>query len=203
MCKKVLAEVLFLKEHSRKKIGAMTGSTPNRKLFRTARPVLAAAALLVFCGCGYHFGGAPRDNPYPPELKTIVLESAVNTTIITGIETELTNDLRQEFALGTRMKPVRSGGDAILKTVIADYNDTPSTYRADGKELTRMGTLKVICTLERSDTKKVLWQKDLAASYPYNVTDTISATLTNRRQAISRMIKDLIPSIHRSMYDNF
>lgn len=164
---------------------------------------MAATALLIFFGCGYRFSGGPGDNPYPPELKTIFLESAVNLTTVTGIETELTNDLRQEFALGTRMRPVRSGGDAVLKTVIADYNDPPTTLRADGKELTRMGTLKVVCTLERSDNKKVLWQKDLSASYPYNVTDTISGTLTNRRQAISRMIKDLIPSIHRSMYDNF
>lgn len=180
----------------------MARSTRNR-FFQRAKPVLAAAALLVFLGCGYRFGGGPADNPYPPELKTILLESAVNTTTITGIETELTNDLRQEFALGTRMHAVRSGGDVVLKTVITDYSDTPSTYRADGKELTRMGTLKVACTLERSDNKKVLWQKDVSASYPYNVTDTISGTLTNRRQAISRMIKDLIPSIHRSMYDNF
>jgi outer membrane lipopolysaccharide assembly protein LptE/RlpB len=181
----------------------MARSNRNRRFFQRAKPVLAAAALLFFLGCGYRFGGAPSDNPYPPELKTILLESAVNTTTITGIETELTNDLRQEFALGTRMKAVRSGGDVVLKTVITDYSDTPSTYRADGKELTRMGTLKVACALERSDNKKVLWQKDVSASYPYNVTDTISGTLTNRRQAISKMIKDLIPSIHRSMYDNF
>jgi outer membrane lipopolysaccharide assembly protein LptE/RlpB len=165
--------------------------------------VLAAAAVLFVLGCGYRFGGGPAENPYPADLKTILLESAVNTTTITGIETELTNDLRQEFALGARLQPVRTGGDVVLKTVITDYSDTPSTYRADGKELTRMGTLKVACTLARSDNSKVLWQKDLSASYPYNVTDTISGTLTNRRQAISRMIKDLIPSIHRSMYDNF
>jgi len=181
----------------------MARSIRNRRLFRTARPVLAATVLLFLIGCGYRFSGGPGDNPYPPELKTILLQSAVNTTTVTGIETELTNDLRQEFALGTRLKPVRSGEDVVLKAVITDYSDTPSTYRADGKELTRMGTLKVVCTLERSDNKKVLWQKDLSASYPYNVTDTISGTLTNRRQAISRMIKELIPSIHRSMYDNF
>lgn len=181
----------------------LTGSIGTRQLWRSRWPLSSAFALLFLFGCGYHFSGGPGDNPYPAELKTIVLESAVNTTIVTGIETELTNDLRQEFALGTRLKPIRSGGDVVLKTVIADYNDTPSTYRADGKELTRMGTLKVVCTLERSDSKKVLWHKDLAASYPYNVTDTISGTLTNRRQAISRMIKDLIPTIHRSMYDNF
>ena len=181
----------------------MARSTRKRSFFQRVKPVLAATAMLFLIGCGYRFGGAPADNPYPPELKTILLESAVNKTTITGIETELTNDLRQEFALGTRMKAVRSGGDVVLKTVITDYNDTPSTYRADGKELTRMGTLKVACILERSDDKKILWQRDVSASYPYNVTDTISGTLTNRRQAISKMIKDLIPSIHRSMYDNF
>lgn len=164
--------------------------------------VTATSFLLVF-GCGYHFSGGPADNPFPPEIKTIVLQSAVNKTIVTGIETELTNELRQEFAVGTRLKPVRSDGDAILKTVITSYEDTPSSYKADGKELTRTGILRVASALHRADNNKVLWQRELAASYPYNVTDTISETLSNRRRAISRMIKDVIPRLHRSLYDHF
>jgi hypothetical protein len=181
----------------------MIGSTRNRKRYRAIWPASAVAALLLVASCGYRFTGGPGENPYPPELKTIVVESAVNNATVTGIEAELTNDLRQEFALGTRLTPVRSGGDVVLKTNITAYEDTPSTYRADGKELTRIGTLRVACLLERSDSKKVLWRQEFAQAYPYNVTDNISSTLGNRRQAISRMIKDLIPRIHRSMYDNF
>jgi outer membrane lipopolysaccharide assembly protein LptE/RlpB len=168
-----------------------------------ALPVALAVTILTVAGCGYRFSGGPRENPFPPDLKTIVLESAVNNTTITGIETELTNDLRREFALSTRLEPVNSGGDVILKTVIAAYEDTPATYKADGKELTRIGTLRIACSLGRADTKAVLWSKRLASSYVYTVTDTIAGTLANRRRAISQMIKDLIPRIHRSLYDNF
>ncbi len=164
---------------------------------------LLIAAVLLLGGCGYRFSGGPGDTPFPSELKTIEVESSVNNTIVTGIETELTNDLRREFALGTRLKPASSKGDVLLRTVIASYDDTPSTYRADGKELTRIGTLKVACKLERADNKKILWNKTLAASYSYNVTDSIQGTLDNKRRAISAMIKDLIPRIHRSMYDDF
>jgi hypothetical protein len=160
-------------------------------------------AALVLLGCGYHFTGGSGDSPYPPELKTIVLESAVNSTTVTGIETEFTNSLRREYALGTRLTPVASGGDLVLKTLIASFEDTPSAYRADGKEATRIGTLKVICTLDRVDSKKTLWKKDFSGSYTYDVTDSIAETLSNRRRAISRIIKDLIPRIHRSMYDSF
>jgi hypothetical protein len=163
---------------------------------------LALPLSFLISGCGIHFSGGPEDTPFPPNIKTIVLESAVNNTTVTGIETELTNDLRDEFALGTRLNPVRSGGDVILKTVIADYQDTDSTYRAEGKELIRIGTLKVQCALEKADTKKILWKKDFSASNTYNVTD-IAETLANRRRAISRMIRDLIPRIHSSMFDNF
>ncbi|MCX5861943.1 MAG: LptE family protein [Deltaproteobacteria bacterium] len=163
---------------------------------------LPLAALVIF-GCGYRFSGAPADSPYPPELKTIVLESAVNNTTVTGIETEFTNALRREYALGTRLTQVASGGDLILKTVIASFEDTPSAYRADGKEATRIGTLKVLCVLDRADSKKGLWKKDFSASYTYDVTDSITETLSNRRRAISRIIKDLVPRIHRSMYDSF
>ncbi len=175
----------------------------KRSSVRIIRFGVPVAALALLLGCGYHFAGAPKDNPYPPELKTIVLESAVNNTTVTGIETELTNELRQEFALGSGLTPVRSGGDTILKTIIASYVDTPSMYKADGKELTRIGVLRVECSLQRADNNKALWKKDFSSSYPYNVTDTISETLSNRRRAISRMIKDITPRIQRSMYDNF
>ncbi len=181
----------------------MTGHVSSRKKCRNIGLGLSLSAFVLIAGCGYHFSGAAGDTPFPPEFKTIVLESAINKTTVTGIETELTNGLRDEFALGTRLKPVRSDGDVTLKTVIVSYEDPASTNRADGKELTRIGTLRVNCLLERADTKKILWKKDLSASYSYNVTDSIQGTLTNRRMAISRMIKDLIPRIHRSMYDKF
>jgi hypothetical protein len=164
---------------------------------------VAISTSLLFAGCRYRFSGAAADNPFPADVKTVVLESAVNNTTITGIETELTNDVRREFALSSLLKPVRSGGDVTLKTVISSYADTPVTYRADGKELTRIGTLSVTCTLKRAKNDNQLWQKDLSASYAYTVTDTISQTLSNRRKAISQMIKDLTPRIQRSMYDNF
>jgi hypothetical protein len=48
-----------------------------------------------------------------------------------------------------------------------------------------------------------LWKRDILASDTYDVTDTIGGTLSNRRRAISHMIKDLIPRIHRSLYDSF
>lgn len=173
-------------------------------LMRLAKGAVGVVVTVVLLGsCGYQFSGGPKENPFPPEVKTVVLESATNNTTITGIETELTNDLRREFALGTGLKPVGSGGDVILKTVISSYDDIPATYKADGKELTRIGTLRVACSLGRSESKEVLWHKRLSSSYSYTVTDTIVGTLSNRRRAISRMIKDIIPRIHRALYDNF
>jgi len=165
------------------------------------RVAIFLAACFLLAGCGYHFSGS--GDPFPPEIKTITLDSAVNNTTVTGIETELTDGLRKEFALETRLKPVATGGDVILKAVIASYDSTPSTYTADGKELTRIGTLKVVGSLLRAGTDKIIWQRDLSASHSYTVTDSITETLSNRRRAISQMIKDLIPRIHRSMFDNF
>ncbi len=155
------------------------------------------------CGCGYRFSGGPGETPFPVDMKTVEVRSAVNNTTITGIETELTNDMRHEFALGSRLKPVRSGGDVVLNTFIAAYEDTPAAYRADGKELTRLGTLKLQCHLERANSKKMLWKKDFLSSQTYLVTDSISGTLDNRRRAISRMIKDLIVRVQSSLYDDF
>jgi hypothetical protein len=170
----------------------------------TIRVALFAAVVFSISGCGYHFGASSGESPFPPDVKTVVLESAVNNTTVSGIEIELTNGLRREFAVSRGLTPVRSAGDVSFKTLISSYVDLASSYRADGRELTRVGTLSLTCTLNRpSDPRKILWTKDLSASYSYNVTDTISETLTNRRSAISQMIRNLIPRIHQSLYDNF
>jgi len=179
----------------------MTRSVRHKK--RQFRLGLVLVTLLFVSSCGYHFSGAPEDTPFGADIRTIVVKSAVNNTTVTGIETELTNDLRKEFALGSRLKAVRSGGDVILNTVIASYVDTPATYKADGKELTRIGTLRVSCDLQRSDSKEKLWKKGFSSSYTYIVTDSLSGTISNRRRAISKIIKDLIVRIHQSLYDNF
>jgi len=179
-----------------------TGAKPRRDA-RQKLLYSVLVGLLALGGCGYRFSGAPDDSPFPREIRTIEVRSAVNKTTITGIETELTNDLRTEFAVGTRLKPVRSGGNAVLNTVITSYEDTPAAYTADGKELTRNGTLHIACSLERADNKKVLWEKTLSSSLTYLVSDTVAGTLTNRRKAISEMIRDLIIHMQRSLYENF
>ncbi len=164
---------------------------------------VAICLIAMIAGCGYRFNGARGDSPFPSNLKTIAVNSAVNNTVITGIETELTNEMRREYSLGTAMKLVSDGADVSLKTVIVSYEDTPSAYRADGKELTRIGVLKVHTDLEKNQDRQILWKQDFSASYTYTVTDSIAGTLSNRRKAISQMIRDLTPRIHRSMYNNF
>ncbi len=164
---------------------------------------IGCAAVFLVAGCGYRFSGAPGTSPFPPETKTIVIRSAKNNTNISGIEVEVTNALRSEFAMDSRLEPVRSGGDLILRTVIVEFADAPSAYKADGKELTRSATLKVLCTLERADSSQVLWKRTLLATGTYDVTGSISETVTNRQRALSSMIADLVPRIHRSMYDDF
>lgn len=164
------------------------------------------ATFLLFLGvsgCGYKFGESSKPSIFPAGAKTILIESAVNNTVITGVETELTNELRREFALDSKLTQTFDKGDVILKPVIASYDDTPSAYRADGKELTRIGTLRVNCSLLLPNNNRIIWKNDFAASYTYTVTDSIQGTLSNRRRAISQMIRDLTPRIQRSIYDSF
>lgn len=180
----------------------------RRKVSFRSHPKVLFGVIILFClaqasGCGYRFGGSRTDSTFPANLKTLSVNSVVNNTVITGIETELTNELRREYSLGSTMKLLPDGADASLKTSIVSYEDTPSAYRADGKELTRIGVLKVQADLQRNQDRQTLWKKDFAASYTYTVTDSIPGTLSNRRKAISQMIRDMTPRIHRAMYDNF
>jgi len=159
--------------------------------------------LLSLSACGYRFGPQPNDASPSKEAARLMIGSVINNTTITGIETELTNELRNEFALSSKVKLVRTGGDATLTTLVESYRDTPVAYKADGKELTRVGSLSVLCSLVKAESKEVRWKKDFSSSYSYLVTDSISETLSNRRGAISRMIRDLVVRIHSSLSDDF
>lgn len=161
------------------------------------------AVLLCISGCGYQFTGGVTDNPFPEDVKTIMISSVSNNTTIRGLETELTNQLRSEFGLGTRLRPVRSDGDATLSTDILSYEETVSAFNAAGKEITRKGTLTIQCALKNSKSGKALWQRNFSATSTYNVASSITDTLTNQRQALSRIIKEIVPDVHRSMYQRF
>jgi hypothetical protein len=165
--------------------------------------ILIILLFLEVLGCGYKFGESSKPSIFPAGAKTILIESAANNTVITGVETELTNELRREFALDSKLTQTFKNGDVILKPVISSYDDTPSAYRADGKELTRVGTLRVNCALLLPHNNRNIWKNDFASSYTYTVTDSIQGTLSNRRRAISQMIRDLTPRIQRSIYDSF
>lgn len=160
-------------------------------------------SVLAVSSCGYKFGESSKPAVFPKNAKTILIESALNNTVISGVETELTNELRREFALDSKLTQTFDNGDVVLRPVIASYDDIPSAYRADGKELTRIGTLRVSVSLLLPPTNRSIWKNDFAASYSYTVTDSIQGTLTNRRRAISQMIRDLTPRIRRSIYDSF
>ncbi|MFH0824797.1 MAG: LPS assembly lipoprotein LptE [Pseudomonadota bacterium] len=180
---------------------AASGAEPRRNV-----PWITAALLLVVItagGCGYRFGASGGRSILPSDVKTIEIKSVVNSTTITGIETELTNDLRAAFALESEPRLVRSGGDGVLATTITAYLDGPTTFKADGKELTRTGTLRAVCSLNRPGNPKAIWGRDFSSSYTYLVTESIAGTLTNRRDAMSRMVKDLVVRIHRALYEDF
>jgi hypothetical protein len=159
--------------------------------------------LVTFTACGYHFGPKSDDAPLSKDVARLTIASVINNTTITGIETELTNELRNEFALSSRIKLVASDGDAVLTTLVESYKDTPVAYKADGKELTRVGSLSVICSLVKSASKEVRWKRDFSSSHSYLVTDSISVTLSNRRKAISHIIRDLVVRIQSALSDGF
>jgi hypothetical protein len=158
---------------------------------------------LSLSACGYRFTGGAQDNPYPDKIKTIVINSVANNTTIRGLETELTNRLRREFALDDRLTPVRSQGDVVLSTKITSYEETASAFDAEGKEITRKAALRIMCGLKEPGARDYLWERNFSASSTYNVASSITDTLTNQRQALSRMIREIAPDVRRGLYDRF
>jgi hypothetical protein len=168
----------------------------------TAVSIVVGVALSM-AACGYRFGPKGDSSPVSKDVVRLMVASVVNNTTITGIETELTNELRKELALSSRVSLVTSGGDATLTTLVESYRDTPVAYKADGKELTRVGALSVLCALVKEESKEIRWKRDFSSSHSYLVTDSITVTLSNRRRAISHIIRDLVIRIQSSLSDDF
>jgi len=113
---------------------------------------------LVLSGCGYHLPG--RGTSLPDDINTVCIEPFDNKTAEPFIETQLTNEVRDQFARRRTMEVVSDSelADAILSAAVTSYRSNSITYNQDDDIAEYRITMVVDAKLVRTRDYEVVWQ---------------------------------------------
>jgi hypothetical protein len=160
--------------------------------FGSFRRVANAACLLLFGGCGVHYGFS--EGAFPPHVRTMAILPFENETATPELQSELFDTMRRELQrrLGVR-DAAQERADALVRGTIVSYDvDVPVAFSADPRQaVSARRRLQITIDVEILDqtTGKVLWQKKgLRAEGEY----AERAELDGRKQAITKIVNDII-----------
>jgi hypothetical protein len=191
-------------------------------------PSIAASAVWLAMGCGYHFAGT--GNRLPPEIHTISLGPIQNMTREVGIEKTLLESLEDEVASHGRLEAVAAGApaDASLTGSVREYNSRPVSFSSRDEALQYQISMSVDLELRRNDNGKLLWKtvgqrevQDFSAVPGVVVTSSsqfsqqtvnannlqqftdIQLSESTKRQANEQLIETLSRDIYNQMMEDF
>jgi outer membrane lipopolysaccharide assembly protein LptE/RlpB len=189
---------------------------------------IAASAVWLATGCGYHFAGT--GNRLPPEIHTISLGPIQNMTREVGIEKTLLESLEDEVASHGRLEAVAAGApaDASLTGSVREYNSRPVSFSSRDEALQYQISMSVDLELRRNDNGKLLWKavgqrevQDFSAVPGVVVTSSsqfsqqtvnannlqqftdIQLSESTKRQANEQLIETLSRDIYNQMMEDF
>ncbi len=153
--------------------------------------------------CGYRFVG--QETNLAANIKTLAIPLFVNQTGELGLESEITQALRERFIASKRLVIQREkNADLILKGKVKSFNTTSvavtkgllvtSGYRA-------MITIEV--TLQRLRDGQVIWRDELNEGWNYPVGVDLMQTDQNKKEAIRQIALLLAERIHEMVFGGF
>jgi hypothetical protein len=119
-----------------------------------------AACLLA--GCGYSFGIR-----LPEGIETLEVPIFGNTTLVRGLEFELTETLAEELKSRTPARLVTRGGDAKLTGTVVTYEKVP-VYESAGVVLAGRVKVTVTFSLVRTGSDKALKESTLEEAQDFD-----------------------------------
>jgi outer membrane lipopolysaccharide assembly protein LptE/RlpB len=187
-------------------------------------------ALIVLTGCGYHVAGEQRG--LPEDIHSISVGSLVNHSREYGLEKTLAFAFEREIheRAHFRMVDDPAGGDAVLTGTIRDVRVQPVAFDANDQAVQYAMTVILDLTLTRHSDGQVLWHvrnlreiDEYSVNSAYVVSSTskfqrsalnasdvqnpqfshIQLAETERRQAVTRLLKQAVRNAYNQMVENF
>lgn len=153
--------------------------------------------------CGYHFVG--QETNLPVDIKTLAIPLFANQTDQVGLESEITQALRERFISSKRLViREEKSADLILKGKVKSFSTTSvavtkgllvtSGYRA-------MITIEII--LKKHQDGQILWKDEISEGWNYPVGADLMQTDYNKKEAIRQIALLLADRVHETVLGGF
>ena len=159
---------------------------------RSFKAALAALALLLASGCGYHTLGAATH--LPPGVKTLAVPVFATRTDSNGTETALTEAVVREFITRTRFRVTTNLGsdaDAVLHGTILKQAVMPLTYNAATQQSSSFViTIVASVTLTAHDGRVLYENKNYVYREQYQSSTDLPTFIQEDPAAIQRLSRE-------------
>ncbi|MGB9700693.1 MAG: LPS assembly lipoprotein LptE [Thermodesulfobacteriota bacterium] len=175
----------------------------EKKLKAIRRLLIILILAMGEAACGYRFVG--RETNLPGDIKTLAIPLFTNQTDQIGLESEITQALRERFISSKRLViQEEKSANLVLKGKVKSFNTTSvavtkglfvtSGYRA-------MITIEII--LKRHQDGQVLWKDELSEGWNYPVGVDLMQTEYNKKEAIRQIALLLAERVHETVLGGF
>jgi len=160
-----------------------------------ARAFLCVAFLLL-TGCGYTLEGTRRP-AYLKDIRSIAIPVFSNRTGEPGLETTVTNAVRDRFLVDGRLRVADAGeADIILEGVLREYLLEPIGFsRADQVRRYRV-FIRTDVRVRDVQRNKLILNQEIDSESEFDISDSIAVSDTSRQatndQAALRFSEELV-----------
>ncbi len=169
------------------------------------RCVFIIVGILTVCisGCGYYFAG--KGGSLPSGIKTLAVPFFTNDTFEAGIENIFTYALTNEFLKRGGVKIEKEEeSDAVVTGTIKSFTTYSISFDERDSVLEYRATVTLDVSLKRNHDGAILWESsDLSGNQEYAVSQSITITDNNKRDAIRKIAEDLAEDVYNMIFEDF
>lgn len=154
---------------------------------------LAAAGLLLACGCGYTTSPALL----PQHMKTVAIPVFENATTEYTLEQEITDAVVQRFVRDNHLKVVdERSANSLVRGKITLYKNAVFGFSNTAQSQEYRVTISVQVTFKDLVKNREVWTEELVKTANYYVQDVAGQTakteLDGRKEAISKIADEIL-----------
>lgn len=159
--------------------------------------------LLLVCGCGYSLPG--RGESLPDDIQRVLVEPFKNKTTEPFLETQLTNEIRDQFSRRRSLEVVSDAeqADAILSGTITSYRASSVSYDRNDDITEYRATMVVQAELIRANGEDVIWQGSVTWKEEFFANDDRAQQDYNETLAQEDLNRRLAQEVYNRITDNF
>ncbi|MCD6526230.1 MAG: hypothetical protein J7K75_04470 [Desulfuromonas sp.] len=163
----------------------------------------AIVCLLLVCGCGYHLPG--RGEALPDDIQRVMIEPFNNKTAEPFLETQLTNEIHDQFSRRRTLEVVSTAelADAILSGTITSYRSSSVSYDLNDDITEYRATMVVEAELIRANGEEVIWQGSVSWREEFFANDDRAQQDYNETLAQEELSRRLAQEVYNRITDNF